>query len=286
VIVGKDGWLYLGEDVQAACRPAFAIDDTLARLERLERVITDSGRRLVLVVAPDKSSILPEHLPDSYPGEECASRHRREFWASFTGDPPVSTYVDLRGPLLRQQADDREPIYRVLDTHWAPRGATVYVRELAAALEPAIWQGTRVERTGDVELGGGLAEMLGRPRRETVSKWEVIRPGVRGNFASVGLSGSPVTISNASTGVALFTPRSALLVDSFSLPQISGAALYSLFADARAVFSEGATPLTIAGMVAEAETVVVEAVERYVVSGASSLLRDDTLAAITAAVGG
>jgi hypothetical protein len=284
VIIGKDGWLYLGEDVEAPCRPALAIGETLARLARLEHMVTGSGRRLVLVVAPDKSSIAPEHLPDTYPGEGCAARRRRDFWAAFAADPPVSTFVDLRSPLLRRQAADGEPVYRALDTHWTPLGATVYVRELANALEPAIWQGTRVERAGVVQMGGELARMLGEPRSEPVARWEVVRPGVRGNFATAGLSGAPATIANSSTGAGLFESRTALLVDSFSLPQISGSALFSLFSDARAVYSEGATPDTIASLIAGAETVVVEAVERYVVSGASSLLRDDTLAAIAAAV--
>jgi hypothetical protein len=285
VVVGMDGWLYLGEDIERACTPTFSVENTLDRLERLEQTITRSGRRFVLVIAPDKSSVVPEHLPESYAGDACATARKREFWARFRADPPVSTYVDLRTPLLQQQDADREPVFRRLDTHWTPLGATVYAHELAKLLDPAIWEGTRIERTGSRDISGDLAQLLGRPDAETVAQWDVVRPGVQGNFAQIGLRAEPVAVSNTSTGVTLFGPRAALLLDSFSLKQISGTAVYSLFADASALYSEAASPETIGREIASADVVVVEAVERYVVSGASSLLADLTLAAIESALG-
>jgi hypothetical protein len=285
VVVGRDGWLFLGEDVERACTPAFSVDATLERLTRLERMIVDSGRRMVLVVPPDKSSIAPEYLPDEYAGDECATARTRAFWARFEADPPVSGYVDLRAPLLWQQAADGVPIYRKLDTHWTPHAATVYVHELANALDPELWEGTRVEQTGSTEVGGDLAQLLGRPATEAVAQWDVVRPGVDGNFARVGLRAEPVAVANTSSGVALFGPRTALLLDSFSLRQVSGSTLFSLFADASALYTEAASPETIAGMIAGAEVVVVEAVERYIVSGTTVLLADATLTAIDAALG-
>jgi hypothetical protein len=247
-------------------------------------MIVASGRRLVLVVAPDKTSVVPEHLPATYPGEGCATARKRAFWTRFEAEQPVSTFVDLRSELLAESDADPEPLYRKLDTHWTPRAATVYARALAHALDPAIWEGTRVERTGTRDESGDLAGLIGRTEREVVVQWDVVRPGVQGNFASIGLRAEPVAVSNSSNGTLLFMPRTALLLDSFSLREVSGSALYSLFADGHALYSEAAAPVVIAGEIAAAEVVVVEMVERYVVSGATVLLADDTLAAIDAAL--
>ena len=281
VIIGRDGWLYLGEDLARACRPTHGIVDTLARLRRLDRMVTESGRRLVLVVAPDKSSVIPEHLPEAYSTDGCALRHRRDFWERFDADPPVAVYVDLDARFARLRSD---AVYRKLDSHWTPQGAAIYAQELATALDPRLWEGTRVVRTGTRELGGDLAQLLGRRTTEAVAEWEVVRPGVHGNFGNVALGAEPASILNRSTGVALFPQRTLLLVDSFSLKQVSGTAVFSLFEGAVALYSQAARPQTIAREIAEAEVVVVEAAERYVVSGESSLLADETLVAIEAAL--
>jgi hypothetical protein len=284
VLEGMDGWLYLGEDVQRACEPALSIGDTLDRLARLDRAITRSGRRFLLVIAPDKSSVFPDHLPEDYAGAACATTRKREFWRQFRADPPVATQVELITPLLEEQRRAGEPVFRKLDTHWTPLGATVYARELADLLEPSLWVGTRVERTGARRAGGDLAQLLGQPRQERVVEWTIVRPGVQGNFDRVGPGVVPAAVRNTSTGVALFGPRTALLVDSFSLPQVSGSAVYSLFADASVLYTEAAAPATIALEIAGADVVVVEAVERYLVGGGTVLLAGATLDAIDAAL--
>jgi hypothetical protein len=160
----------------------------------------------------------------------------------------------------------------------------VYLEELANALDARLWEGTQVVSTGTRELSGDLARLLGRRAAEPVSGWEVRRAGVRGNFASAMVGAAPASIVNTSRGAALFTAPTALLVDSFSLPQVSGSGLFSFFADASALFAEGAPPLTIAAQIARSQVVIVEVAERFLVSGASVMVADRTLAAIDAAV--
>jgi alginate O-acetyltransferase complex protein AlgJ len=284
VIEGTDGWLYLGEELGRACRPTFGVEETVARLRRLDRLVTTSGRRFVLVVAPNKSSIVPEHLPARDAGDGCAIRRRRAFWARFHDDSPVSAVVDLATPLKRLHGTNREPVYRRLDTHWTPRGAVVYAHELAKVLDPRLWEGARVVSTGTQQRSGDLVQLLGRRDAEAVTGWAVQRPGVKGNFAVVPVGAAPVPVINTSTDAALFTPRTALLVDSFSLNQISGGAVFSFFADAVALFSEAARPQTIANEIAASQVVVAEVAERFLVAGDTALLTDDTLTAIDAAL--
>jgi hypothetical protein len=155
---------------------------------------------------------------------------------------------------------------------------------LAQALDPGLWPGATVLSTGTRQLGGDLSQLLGRRDAEPVAGWEIRRPGVTGNFDEISIGAAATPITNTSTGAALFAPRTTLLVDSFSLKQISGSAIFSLFTDAVALFSEAATASTIADAIRSSDVVVAEVAERFLVSGDSSLLADGTLAAIEAAV--
>ena len=72
VIAGRRGLAVLRQDVENLCRPTRAVSEVMERLDRLAAAVEASGRRFVLVVAPDKSSVYPRALPDTYLGEDCA----------------------------------------------------------------------------------------------------------------------------------------------------------------------------------------------------------------------
>jgi hypothetical protein len=282
VVVGKDGWLYIGHDFEYPCEPVRSVDEIFQGLARLEQLVTESGRRFVFTIAPDKSTIVPEHLPGTLVGKECAAARKREFWKRLDADPPAS-YFDLRAPLERQQDADGEPIYLKIDTHWGLHGAAVYAEELANALDPAIWKGTRVTRLGTSRSGGDLARLLGDSnRREPRTVWGVERPGVNGNFDEVGLSNDPVHVVNTTTGVSLFQPRTALLGDSFT--DASFRAVYSLFADLVRVNNQQTDGALTARAVADADVVVFQVVERNIVSGKSAIISSDALELIESAL--
>ena len=68
VVEGKNGWLFLGDDFRVKCvqsRPAW---DTIARITKLSNAVAASGRKLVFAIAPDKSDIYPQYLPNDYVG--------------------------------------------------------------------------------------------------------------------------------------------------------------------------------------------------------------------------
>src|SRR5690606_29540335 len=69
VIEGKDGWLFLGHDISYRCVPRMDLDRVIAGLRRWRDVVEASGRKFVLVIAPDKSTLYPEYLPDEYAGQ-------------------------------------------------------------------------------------------------------------------------------------------------------------------------------------------------------------------------
>src|ERR1700754_2012621 len=61
VIEGSKGWLYLGYDMLGACLPEQPLDDVIGSLKRLRDAVESSGRKFVLIVAPDKSTMVPEN---------------------------------------------------------------------------------------------------------------------------------------------------------------------------------------------------------------------------------
>ena len=187
------------------------------------QTITRSGRRFVLVIAPDKSSIVPEHLPETYTGAACATERKRGFWARFRADPPVSTYVDLRVALLERAACRRRahvPEARHPLDATEPRPSTPVSSPIASTRD----LGGHARRAHWFERGERRPGTAARPARYR-DGWRNGRSSgraCRGTSRRWGLRAEPVAVSNTSTGVALFGPRTVLFLDSFSLRQISG----------------------------------------------------------------
>jgi hypothetical protein len=288
VIQGEDGWLYLGADVSNMCDPTRSIDETLDRLDRLAEAVEASGRRFVLTIAPDKSTIYPDNLPDTFLGENCAAERRDAFWEALRAERP-DWYVDLRGPLEDEQEHSGEPIYRPTDTHWAPRGTVVYAYELARALDPRLLAGFDVVENGEARRVGDLGTLLGTPTEDEYPDVAVRRDGVvpvgRESLRLPELAyDAPLTITNRTTGVPLFAPRTLLLGDSFT--NSSRDALGGLFAELALLHNEVAAedPQIPADAMAGADVIVYEIVERSLGSGRAALLEDDALAAIEAAL--
>ena len=80
VIEGSEDWLYLGYDMLGACLPERSLDEVIDALDRLRNEVESSGREFVLIVAPDKSTMVPDYLPKEYVGQRCASEARNAFW--------------------------------------------------------------------------------------------------------------------------------------------------------------------------------------------------------------
>jgi len=286
VIEGEDGWLYLGGDMKNPCLAERDVGDTLDELVALRDTVEASGRRFVFVVAPDKSSVLPEHLPDTYPGERCAAERKAAMWQALGAiEGRESWLIDLRDPLLERQAADGVDIYRQNDTHWTPRGGAVFGQELLGLLEPGLTSYADVVQTGTRDRAGDLAALLGRVAIDTYAVWELQRAGVvpPDDFPSPGPR--PVRLRTTSADAALFRPPTLLLGDSFTAA--SRPLVYPLFADLTVLHSQSSAsdPSVIGDAVAASEVVVLEVVERDLVSEEVSILAPSLRAAVAVALG-
>lgn len=288
VIGGREGWLYLGADVSAPCQPTRPVADSLARLARLQRVVEASGRTIVLTVAPDKSTIVPQFLPETYLGEECSTERRKQFWAAMRANAPTA-YVDLRTPLEEQQERQGTPIYRKTDTHWGSYASGIYAREVADRIDPRLWQATDVRPAGSRTRLGDLSALLGLKEPEVVPQFEFRREVRRAAAAADSrdrglpdIGATPRQVTVVSEGDPVHPGRTLLLGDSFSIT--SRPAFVNLYADLTLLHHTLAQPETIAEQVRRADTVIVEIVERDASSGGARLLADEALNAIERAL--
>jgi hypothetical protein len=234
-VTGRDGWLYLSDDFIYACRPGLRFAEVVQGLRRLDSIIRDSGRQLVMVSPPDKSGFEPAHLPDSYPGLDCiapAYRARVRALRSLASNG----VVDLGAALADQERRQNSPIYLPDDTHWTQRGALVYAQTVVRAVDPSLIPGTRIVSTGPLTYTGDLARLTGDPHPNTQDGVRIERPGIGPPQLTVkhiypGGDLKRWRNRSAAGGARLFPGRVALLGDSFANVPGGTVSLTSYFAD-------------------------------------------------------
>ncbi len=283
VIEGEDGWLYFGGDVSNLCTATRGVDEVLDRVNRLARAVEESGRTFVVTVAPDKSTVYPDALPETYLGRSCAEERRAEFWDALRDTPPTG-YLDLLTGLKAEQERSGVPVYRPTDTHWTPRGAAVYAQELAERLDPALLEGTELRTNGWTTGAGDLGAMIGQPQDDEFEDVTLSRPGVtpvgRDTLDLPEMPYAPETFTARTTGAALFEPSTLLLGDSFSTA--SRTLLGRFFADLTVLHSQVASeyPQAVADTMVKSDVVVFQIVERTLASGQGALIEEASLTAI------
>lgn len=174
---GTDGWLYLTEEFTAACSPSVPFERALGAWRRLVSLVRASGRQTLVLVAPDKGSVYPEHASLEPRTRACARRGKQRLWDLLEGVPRRDGVVELRSGLLLRKRRSRRLLYWHTDSHWNQRGATALLeaalRHLGRGVEVA--RGEIVEH-GRVTATGDLTNLLGDPETETGPMIEVRRP--------------------------------------------------------------------------------------------------------------
>jgi len=134
-IIGKEGWLYLGDgNVLADYRNAHPFTETELRHWRDVLVakrdwLAQRGIRYVFVVAPDKHSIYPEYMPNRL--NKVSSRSCLDQLIAYMKVNSDFEIVDLR-PALNAEKDTVR-VFHKTDTHWNDRGAFVAYRQIMRA---------------------------------------------------------------------------------------------------------------------------------------------------------
>jgi hypothetical protein len=235
VLAGRDGWLFLQDELNRACGPPIPFEQALARWRALVATIRASGRDVVLIVAPDKASVYPEHLPASYVSDDCALAAKRRLWRLFDG----GGVVELRDALVAQKASAGDDLYARKDSHWTTLGSLSLVRAALAQLGTGIRVSPgEITDPGRASYQGDLTVLIGNPENDTRAERAVTR----------------------AAGAPRVPGRTVLVGDSFSNAPIGQ--LRSYFAEVAHVLWVGTPIDELAGRIAGADTVILETVER------------------------
>ncbi len=262
VVVGSDGYLFSSQDWTVPCQDAATAGATAQLLVDLGAALEKGGRGPVLLLGPDKSTIMTGNLPKTgIPDAACHAAVDQAFWKKASS---TRAFLDLRAP-LKKAASSGQVYYRK-DTHFSHGGDTVYTISLLRRLDPllALAQG-RVVKAGTVR--GDLATVLGLPAGETVSAPTVLNPGVVVTELPERKVGLIVPVKSftatptAATGRVLpgrtvFVGDSFTAVDMYQLSQLSAETVF--------VWTDSTAPLQpMLDEIAQGDRVVVEVVERF-----------------------
>ncbi len=280
VIAGTNDWLYLAQDMTAKCAPTQPLNTTLGELRQLRAAIEASGRSLVLVVVPDKSTVVPQHLPADYPDKQCAASVARTFWSQVTSEDGA---LDLRAGLAALTPVEQRPAYYPQDTHWTDLGALYMLRRVADTITPGTsssWTSRRAETT---RFPADLPLLIARQGTNTDITYQLSPDG--GPDQTVpppGTFTTPLSIKQAATTGMVTTPT-VLLGDSFLDATLRY--LPATFSNATAFTygGLGGDPVTresVESVMASGKVVVLEVVERFLTGGLAPFLQPAVISEI------
>lgn len=284
VLQGQDGWLYLGQDVSNKCVPHESLDKVMAAVGQLQRGVESSGRQFVLIVAPDKSTMVPQYLPTDFVGRGCWQAATDAFWPRIDTQPDM---LDVR-PALRQAAQQSgQSLYDEIDTHWSYQGGVVMTYALADRIQPGVTDRWVTLPTTTADWPADIPPLLGEQANRHLLKYRLEPDGYtdRTNYEGSDFR-TPLQLVEPAGTPALagqITEPVGLIADSFT--QFASPFLAAAFTNLTIVHPEtvAADPSTDAQtLLTDKRVVVLELAEREIAGGDSPVLRPSVISAIGA----
>lgn len=282
VVEGRDGWLYLREDLDHACDFRAEQQALGSQFARMADLAGDLGVAFVSVVGPDKTTVETDRLPAVYPRMNCSREAKAALWDRVAADPPPG-FVDLL-PVMRSVKAEHGAAYKPQDTHFNDYGNVAYARALVAAIDPDVWARTEVIATGPRSTVGDLLVVLGQPGPTTFDGIELRRGGVTvDRHEAVSVDGVPLwarTTATSTAGAPLIPGRTVMFGDSYTINALPW--LSPFFEELLLVEHRAYDPVAVARLLGTADRIVDEVVERTYVTNGVLELRPDYLALVTA----
>jgi len=132
VVIGKNGWLYYDSSGSISDYMGLSpytdseLSDLLNSISARRHLLSQKGIPLLLVIAPNKETIYPEHLPDTI--KKIHNLTRQDQLIEYLRSHSDIEILDLRDA-LRQAKIDR-PTYYATDSHWNRYGAFIAYQEI------------------------------------------------------------------------------------------------------------------------------------------------------------
>jgi len=175
VIVGKDGYLFEEGYLLAASGQDYigldSINELVQSLALVQRDLKQSGKELLVCIAPGKGSYFPEKMPDEYRYHGSTGINYPDFIRMLNAEKiPL---FDVQDWFLKMKATAPYPLYPKTGIHWSSYGeylvADSLIRNLAQltnkdfpkmVLKKIEKSNTPRDRDDDIELGMNLLRNL------------------------------------------------------------------------------------------------------------------------------
>ena len=262
VLRGQDGFLFLADAIDNACVPHATAASSVANLAELASIIKASGRDVVTMVAPDKSSVHPELLPLDMANRDCFDAYTEELWSGLDS-AAISGFFDLREALIEESNVSREPLYLRKDSHWDSAGSLVAVQAMVDHFSPGLWSNDEVHYLGLGRYTGDLTGMQGKPEEDDAPNYAIVRPDVT-NVSVEQLDdlegGLNRRFINRAPAGRLIEGRTVMFYDSFGIAALSQ--IVPFFEDLTVIALVDYDPQRFLSEVQDAERIWILTVER------------------------
>ncbi len=208
VRVGRDGWLYLSDELQT-CDGTYTVAQEATAYGSLIAALRSLAPSAFLLVAPDKVVIDGSHLARLGARDRCALRRDTDARRAFS---TLDGAIDLWSTLTDRSGS--EQLYYKVDSHWSPAGRSLMAETLVSALG-GTWESTHVASTPAAPAEGDLGRLLGLRLREALPGVSVRRPGVTTTEVTAGQPHPRTALRQfVSRGTAPLLPPIILIGDS------------------------------------------------------------------------
>ena len=265
IIHGKDGYLFLNDDFGMACQSADVVPQLVTSIGKLVEVINQSGRQAIYTVAPNKTTLHRELLPDDQSSMDCLNQYSDGLWQGLSA-ANIDGYVDLKSAMSDAMDQTREPLFLRKDSHWDSAGNAAAAKAVINTLQPGLWDDSALQYKGLIDYIGDLTYLEGNPVVDQTPLYEVVRPEITAGTPEIWDNGDLTQIyrryTNTGPEGSLITAKTVILVDSFGVHAIGNIIPY--FTDITFVHFDVLPPVDLVNLIAKSEIFWSMSVERAV----------------------
>jgi len=264
IIHGKDGYLFLNDDFEMACQSSDIVSQLISNIAATQKSINDSGRTAIFTVAPNKTTLHRELLPDDQGSVDCLDKYSNGLWEGLSA-ASIDGYVDLKSALSDAMDQTREPLFLRKDSHWDSAGSAAAAKAVIDELQPELWDDSALQYKGQIDYTGDLTYLEGNPVVDQTPLYEVVRPEITAGTPEIWDADMTLIYrryTNTGPPGSLITAKTVIMVDSFGVEAMEKIVPY--FADITFVHFDALPPIDVADLIARSEVFWSMSVERAV----------------------
>lgn len=131
IYVGTNGFMYYGQAINDYTGKSVMSETRLNKMVKMmndrDSWAKDNGIKLYLVIAPNKSSVYPEYVPDKV---KAADKTNADIVIERLAAESTVEVIDLRQALINAKSEYGDTMFYKYDTHWNNNGGFVGYTEI------------------------------------------------------------------------------------------------------------------------------------------------------------